>query len=1204
MLFFPTTNALAHPSVRPPGGSAAIAPTRELSRAEWLAFLLVDQHQRWERGDCVPVESYRHTHPRLKADDEAFLDLIYSELVLREAHGDQSSLDEYLDRFPQYEEPLRQQFALHAETEETDTPPVTCRMPGGAWHEHIPLDEGDDTEPGPWDFDRKETLDALTHRARPNERLPTAWPVVPGYEILGELGRGGMGVVYKARQKDLKRLVALKMIQADPLVSPDESARFRLEAEAVARLQHPNIVQIFEVGTWQAGGTGPPRPFIALELIDGGSLDDRIDGKPQSPRAAAELLEPLARAMHYAHQRGIVHRDLKPANILLQAHEVHGSQSVGLGFGTAKITDFGLAKRLDDSSTVTRNGAVLGTPSYMAPEQAAGSPRHVGPACDVYSLGAILYEMLTGRPPFQGETAWDTLLHLAIEEPVPPRRLQPRMPLDLETICLKCLEKDAARRYASAGSLADDLRRFLEGRPILARRTSLRERAGKWARRRPAAAALVFMSGMTGLLLLAGGLLYGHAKHQEARLLEQELTGHRRWDAARTAAQDWIRESQKAASARDWQSARLHLCRALAHVAAEPSLADIQTQAERLLSEVNARFDEQQRRQEARQRYDRFQQQRDEALFQATRFLGWDQATDWQTVRNAARQALELYGLTSGHAPLTLDGTFLEPREQTTLRDGCYELLLVLAEAVTAPGDRAGLEQALRHLDRADRLGITTRVNPMRRARYLEQLGDAAGAAQARRRAETRIADHAIDFFLAGQEAVQAGDPRRAISELERALRLEPDHFWSWYFLAVSYLQAGQLTEAKTCLTTCLSRRPHYVWLYVLRGHAQAELHDFASADDDFRLALELQPDDLARYGVWVNRGAARFRQGRLAEAESDLRKALQLKPDEYPAYLNLAQVYQAGQQSGKAGELLDQAVQKHPDSPLLYRARSRWHQQQRRDEAALTDLDTAIRLESPAAGRSRTLAVSYQDKGRVLHRLGRHDEAVSSYETALELDPDQTAVHRLRGEALLEMGRFTEALQALDAYLKHGSAEAAVYRTRGLIRSQLGKHAQALEDYTRALELQPEAATHVCRGWAYLLVHDAPRLALRDFEDAIRLDPQNGDAYNGRGCSRVVQGQVRAGLADVEEALRRGPPSSRLLYNAARSYVLASSQPGPEGRLAYPQRALQLLKQSLEAQPATRRSLFWRDLVQTDSTWNALRRSPGYVLLAAEYAK
>jgi WD40 repeat protein/tetratricopeptide (TPR) repeat protein len=295
---------------------------------------------------------------------------------------------------------------------------------------------------------------------------------VPGYDLLLELGRGGMGVVYRAQHLALKRIVALKMILAGAGADDEDLARFRAEAEAVARLQHPNIVQIYEVG--QHDG----RPYCALEYVDGGSLAEKVAHTPQPARYAAALVQALARAVHHAHQQGIIHRDLKPANVLLTQQ------------GTPKVTDFGLAKRLDDDSGRTRSGAILGTPSYMAPEQAAGQTKEIGPLADVYALGAILYELLTGRPPFQGATLWETLEQVRHREPVSPRQLNPAVPRDLETVCLKCLQKEPHKRYANAEELADDLRRFLGGEPIRARSVGRLERGWRWCRRNRIVAGL------------------------------------------------------------------------------------------------------------------------------------------------------------------------------------------------------------------------------------------------------------------------------------------------------------------------------------------------------------------------------------------------------------------------------------------------------------------------------------------------------------------------------------------------------------------------------------------------------------------------------------------------------------------------------------------------------------------------------------------
>jgi tetratricopeptide (TPR) repeat protein len=470
----------------PPGGTGS-----PLSR------LHEEQRARWERGARVPVEAYLGWYPALRADETALLDLIYNEVLLREEAGEVPQLDEYLARFPHLADPLREQFEVHRALESdhlfTDAPTRVNPPPPSLLTVPSPPPGGVGTETAPSPPREGEGMVRGGERPRPlRPALPP--PDVPGYEILDELGRGGAGVVYRAWQTGLKRTAALKMLLAGTRAEAHELARLRTEAQAAGRLRHPNIVQVYEVGP--EGGAC----YIAMEYVEGGSLARKLTAGPLPPGPAAGLVETLARAVHHAHQQQVIHRDLKPANVLLTAD------------GTPKVTDFGLAKLLVGGADQTQPGSILGTPHYMAPEQASGHTERVGPAADVYALGAILYEVLTGRPPFQGADLFAILEQVRSHEPVPPRRLQPKLPRDLETICLKCLEKEPGKRYPTAEALADDLRRFQAGEPITARPAGAAERVLKWARRRPAvaglAAALVLVAAsafaaVTGLWLRA-----------------------------------------------------------------------------------------------------------------------------------------------------------------------------------------------------------------------------------------------------------------------------------------------------------------------------------------------------------------------------------------------------------------------------------------------------------------------------------------------------------------------------------------------------------------------------------------------------------------------------------------------------------------------------------------------------------------------------
>jgi WD40 repeat protein/serine/threonine protein kinase len=463
-------------------------------------------------GDRPAIEAYLSS--AAEPERAALLrELLALELEYRRHREERPTPDDYRPRFREHGELIDRLFA--ASTSAGGAP--ACPACGPETAMCLPA-ERTGTDPG-------DTLESLP--SSQDEEGPTGstggadWPAISGYEILGELGHGAMGVVYKARQVKPPRLVALKMVRAGAHASEQELARFLAEAEAVARLQHPNIVQIHEVGEHHG------QPFFSMEHCPGGSLARKLSGTPLPAAQAARLVEVLAHALHAAHQTRVIHRDLKPANVLLVPSERPEAVALGVGPGPVqrfepKVTDFGLAKRLDvESGGATQPGAIIGTPSYMAPEQATGSTKEIGTAADVYALGAVLYECLTGRPPFRAATPLDTIFQVLSDEPVPPRRLQAKAPRDLETICLKCLRREPSNRYATAEALADDLRRFLGRRPIQARPVGSWEHGVKWARRRPAVAALVAVSTLAVIGgLAAAGALWHNAEARAAAVLQ------------------------------------------------------------------------------------------------------------------------------------------------------------------------------------------------------------------------------------------------------------------------------------------------------------------------------------------------------------------------------------------------------------------------------------------------------------------------------------------------------------------------------------------------------------------------------------------------------------------------------------------------------------------------------------------------------------
>jgi serine/threonine protein kinase len=403
--------------------------------------------RRLRGGEECRAETLFTAFPTLQVDADRAIDLIYTEYVVREELGQKPTAAEYYTRFPQWREYLERQFRIHELVGDEAAPAA----PGGAVSTvvHESAGGGNGSDPGPW-------LDE--------------------YERLEEIGRGAKGVVYKARQAGLNRVVALKMVLAGAHASADELARFRREAEGLARLRHPNVVQVYAVGDEDG------LPFFSMEYAEGGSLARRIGGKPQPARQAAAWMEAVARGVHHAHEQKLIHRDLKPGNVVLTAD------------GVPKVMDFGLAKWLEKTTGTTQDGDIRGTPSYMAPEQAAGRLDQIGPRTDVYGLGAILYELLTGQAPFRARSRIDVLKQIQERDPPRPRAVNRAVDAELEAVCLKCLEKKPAERYAGAEELADDLARWLRGEPTVARPRGWAARTVRWLRRHPftSAATLLF----------------------------------------------------------------------------------------------------------------------------------------------------------------------------------------------------------------------------------------------------------------------------------------------------------------------------------------------------------------------------------------------------------------------------------------------------------------------------------------------------------------------------------------------------------------------------------------------------------------------------------------------------------------------------------------------------------------------------------------
>jgi serine/threonine protein kinase/tetratricopeptide (TPR) repeat protein len=1044
------------------------------------------------------------------------------------------------------------------------------------------------------------------------------FPAVDGYQIFSELGHGGMGVVYKAFQTRLSRFVALKMIRAGSLAKPEDLARFKIEAESVAKQRHPNIIQIFDIG--EVAGL----PYVALELLEGGSLDEFLGGRPQPGDAAARLSATLARAIHAAHLGGIIHRDLKPSNVLFGAD------------GTPKITDFGLAKRLEEDG-YTETGQVLGSPSYIPPEQAQGRAKEVGPAADVYALGAVLYEMLTGRPPFKGKTPVETVMQVLNDDPVPPSQLAPQTPRDLETICLKCLSKDPQKRYASALALAEDLDRFLDARPIYAQRLPVVERGVRWARRRPIRSLLMAL----GAIFLAVGA--GAWVRSEVNL---KLT------------RDWVRAATIAAENQmiDGDFPIEELARLATITERDLRLAVEHARIKYLISKGRTGAEHQAAWDRAKKAYQEFFELHDLTLFQDTQLKGLDPSENVAAVRKLAKDALAVFAADEDFDEDWTLGALhpsLTDSERAEVTRGCYEMLLVYAESIAYPlsGENAvkQAERALHVLDAATALRREpTHAFHVIRAACFKRAENQTAADAEKEIADRILPEGAFDHFLTGLDLYKRGYVARAKHHFAETLRVQGNHFWAQCLLANCELDRRESAEsAKGHLTACLQTHRELPWLYLLRGYASGQIGEqamkaaqkamkaaktskdreraqkqidaatehFRDAEADYAEAQKRDPERRFQYALLVNRGLVRFQSQQFDGAFDDARAAIALAPRQLLAHVTLAQVHRQRHEMDLALQELDRAIALEPKLAKLYRTRAQWNLERNHPTpqiraSVLADLERAIQLGVPDSVEQ---AEDFAQTGRVLLMEKQYQKALDACEKALAIDPKIASVHRPRVSALLELGRADEAIAACDAYLRSGFRSAELLGLRGLAKIKGNRLGSAIDDYTLALAIEP-LSTNIRsrRGWAYL-VSGAIQLALDDFEEVVRIDPSNGDAHSGRGLALAAFGRYREAVASAEESLRHVDSESPLQYRAARVMAMASGLPSnstrgrgpasPELATLYQARAVELLGQAVDRIPLNRRAAFWHDVVDSDPAFASIRRLAAYTRISSELA-
>ncbi len=973
--------------------------------------------------------------------------------------------------------------------------------------------------------------------------------IIANYEVLGVLGRGAVGVVYKARQLGLNRLVALKMLLAGSHAGKRELMRFRIEAEAVARLRHPNIVQVYEVGEHEG------LPFFSLEFVEGGSLHQKMGGKPLPPREGAAILEALARAMYYAHQNNIIHRDLKPANVLLTLD------------GIPKVTDFGLAKRLEESeeSSQTRTGTLMGTPSYMPPEQAEGRTHDIGPVSDQYTLGAILYELLTGRPPFLGATMLETIQQVRTQEPVPPSQLQPATPRDLEVICLKALQKEPGKRYANAGDLADDLRRFLDGEPIHARPVSLVERSWRWCRRNPRLASLyAAVSVLVLLVAISGGIL-------SLRMLREQQAVTR----VRDQVEQRIGLAEQVVSAGDVQRAKDLL------KWSDPLLQDSST-----LSELHDRW---QKLNDSIDAYGKFKDLLDKARFAYIFGAGSSQ----KQLEKGKEYCQELLTLYDAFVQERIHRPALNDEQDKLYKDDVFDMFLVaaliekdLAQTAGSAQRRQAAQQALNWLDRADEILPEMRTFYARRSELNGNLGNREAADADFKRALAIKPASAIDHFWHGYAELIRSEGARSRGETDKArehlhlevaeyaslLQQHPDHFWGYFNWANAKVKLENFQDALIGYTTCIRLRPDFPWPYNNRGTVHLRLKQYDQAIRDYTTAL-------AKNGEYVpalsNRAMAYIEQGKIDLALKDCNLAVEQDPRHAAAYLHRAECYLRSKQYEEALADCTRVLELDAFKDDVHSKREAIYQ-------ALKESGDDARFKR-ALAQDRKKALELYKQAQVHVSRGEYQQALVDYTAIIELLPTGVEPYRDRGVInLLHFKDFNAALIDWRRVIRFWPSKPEAYRLIAMIHLGRRQYDLALQELDDALSRKPGDVEAIWGKAQIYLWQGKTKEALELVNPLVeKLTPEAVETLNIRGDIYRHMGRLQDAAADYRRLIQLRPELPDAYVSLALVY-------GKQGESA---KARQCLDQLVQANPKSEtaylsRGRFLRDQGQFEEAW------------------